>query len=430
MRKEIPLLKVLFLFLDFIFFLIALILFLFLRLRADWFLQFKYHFLSFVLIFPIFEILLFSFGLFNFYLLNLRLIFNRTFHFLIFSFLLSIVYFYFTQTIFKISPKTNLLIFLFFFSFLILISRVIFFKFFNRKKTVYFWGRENLKNKLKTDLTGNPLFDFKEDGNLDFVLKGGNFERNNFIFIIDPIYNISDSEKINYIINSNFQVFDFIDFYEMFFGRIPLEAISFDWLIRQGFFEKTNFYFYFKRMFDILMALLIFVFVFIPLFLPISLLIFLNDPGPIFFKQERLGYKRKIFKLIKFRTMRQDKNSEGKWFVGDEKNRIFFVGKFLRKTHLDELPQIFNLFKGDISLVGPRPEQPSIAFNLEEEIPFYFLRYFMPAGITGWAQVNYKYPENVEETKIKLEYDLYYIKNYNLSLDLIVIIKTLQKIFS
>jgi lipopolysaccharide/colanic/teichoic acid biosynthesis glycosyltransferase len=232
------------------------------------------------------------------------------------------------------------------------------------------------------------------------------------------------------IFNSEITTFDFIDFYEKFLGRIPLEAIDSDWILRQTAVFQSKIYFYFKRGFDLILATLIFIFLFLPLVLPIALLIYLSDPGPIFYKNLRVGYKKKIFSLLKFRTMKEIRKNKESWAVGEENKRIFSFGKFLRMTHLDELPQIFNIFKGELTLVGPRPEQPGIFSELEKEIPFYELRVLVLPGITGWAQVNYKYPENIEETKIKLEYDLYYLKNNSPFLDLLIIIKTIQKLLT
>jgi lipopolysaccharide/colanic/teichoic acid biosynthesis glycosyltransferase len=285
-------------------------------------------------------------------------------------------------------------------------------------------GEEKLKEKLEKDLQNHQFFSFK--GYFDI---NANNSAGNKILVIAPHYHLKPKE-FQLILNSETTTFDFIDFYERFLGRIPLEAIDSDWLLRQTAVFQSKIYFYFKRSLDLILATLIFIFLFLPLFLPISLLIYISDPGPIFFKNLRVGYKRKNFYLLKFRTMKEIKKSKESWAVGEEEKRIFPFGKFLRITHLDELPQIFNIFKGELTLVGPRPEQPKIFSELEKEIPFYELRVLVLPGITGWAQVNYKYPENIEETKIKLEYDLYYLKNYGLFLDFLIIIKTIQKLLT
>ncbi|GIW67384.1 MAG: hypothetical protein KatS3mg096_252 [Candidatus Parcubacteria bacterium] len=430
MKKEISLIKFLFVLLDIFLFFLALNLALAFRFGLNYSIYLQEHILPFLFLLPFYVFLLFTFNLYDFYLLNLKILLQRIFYFFLLALILSVIYFYFGQTIFKISPKTNLLIFLFSFLLLLFISRHLILKIFQKRKiTVYFLGDENLKNKLETDLKNHPFFIFKEISghNMPRILKG---ENNSYvILVIAPHYHLKPND-FQEILKEEITIFDFVDFYEKFLGRIPLEAIDSDWLIREIASGKSNFYFYFKRGIDVIVSVFLLLFLFLPLFLPIAFLIYLSDPGPIFFTQPRVGYKRQIFKLIKFRTMRQEKEEHGKWAVGSEEKRIFFIGKILRKTHLDELPQIFNILKGELTLVGPRPEQPKIFEDLEKEIPFYELRALVLPGFTGWAQVNYKYPENIEETKIKLEYDLYYLKNNNLFLDFLIIIKTFHKLLT
>jgi len=426
MKKEIPLIKFLFTFLDFFLFFLALSFTLFFRFGFQFPLYFGEHFLPFLFLFFFYLLLLFAFNLYDFYFLNLKILFQRILSFAFSALIFGTVFFYFGQAIFKIAPKTNLLIFLFFFILFLFLSRVLVLKFFLRRKIeVYFLGDEKLKQKIEEDLRGHPFFSFK--GFFDFYLKVSNAK--NKILVITPHYHLKPKE-FQLILNSEITTFDFIDFYEKFLGRIPLEAIDSDWLLRQTISFHSKIYFYFKRWADLFLAISTFIFLFLPLFLPISFLIYLSDPGPIFFKNLRIGYKKKIFYLLKFRTMREIKKNKESWAVGEEEKRIFPFGKFLRMTHLDELPQVFNIFKGELTLVGPRPEQPGIFSELEKEIPFYDLRVLTLPGVTGWAQVNYKYPENLEETKIKLEYDLYYLKNYSLFLDFLIIIKTIQKLLT
>jgi lipopolysaccharide/colanic/teichoic acid biosynthesis glycosyltransferase len=450
MKKEISLIKFLFVFLDFLLFFLALNFTLFFRFGFNFPLYFQEHFLPFFFLFFFYLLLLFAFNLYDFYLLNLKILFQRILSFTFSGLILGITYFYFGQIIFKISPKTNLLIFIFIFLLFLSFSRILALNFFSKRKIeVYFLGEEKLKEKLEKDLQNHQFFSFRgyyfhgyrpdtmpgyksdksgsHPGSLS-VKNPGELNHSK-ILVIAPHYHLKPNE-FQLILNSEITTFDFIDFYERFLGRIPLEAIDSDWLLRQTAVFQSKIYFYFKRSIDLILASLIFIFLFLPLFLPIALLIYLSDPGPIFFKNLRVGYNRKNFYLLKFRTMKEIKKSKESWAVGEEEKRIFSFGKFLRMTHLDELPQIFNIFKGELTLVGPRPEQPGIFYELEKEIPFYELRVLVLPGITGWAQVNYKYPENLEETKIKLEYDLYYLKNYSLFLDFLIIIKTIQKLLT
>ena len=156
----------------------------------------------------------------------------------------------------------------------------------------------------------------------------------------------------------------------------------------------------------------------------------MDDGFPILYRQERLGQGAKPYKIIKFRTMVKDAEVDGeaKW-ASDGDKRITKIGRFLRRTHLDEFPQFINVLKGEMSLVGPRSERPSLINNLQKDVPFYRARLLVKPGVTGWAQINYGYPETVDETIDKLEYDLYYIKNRTILLDLRIILGTPATIF-
>lgn len=153
----------------------------------------------------------------------------------------------------------------------------------------------------------------------------------------------------------------------------------------------------------------------------------LDSPGPVIFKQKRVGENEKIFVLYKFRTMRNDAE-KGSGAVWAKKNdpRVTRIGKFLRKTRLDELPQLFNVLKGDMSFVGPRPERPEFVEKLKEIIPYYSERHFVKPGVTGWAQVRYPYGASVEDAVEKLRYDLFYIKNLSMFLDLYIVFETFK----
>ncbi len=421
MKKGIPLIKFFLILLDFGLYFLALSLTLVFRYGSDFSQRLGEHFYPFLFLFPFYLLALLAFDLYNFFLLNLKNLFFRLINFFLTVIVFSVIYFYFNQIIFPLSPKTNLLLFITIFIFLLSLSRVFLLKIFYREKIpIYFWGREKLREKLKKDLKDNSFFDYQE------------FQKEfkeNSILILDPAFPLEKENLLKKILAFKITCFDFVDFYDRFLGRLPLEAVNFDLVIKEIIGGETMGYFYLKRAIDLILALLFFIVFFIPLFLPIALLIFINSPGPIFFFNERVGYRGKVFKLIKFRTMTGSQKRQ-KWAIGSEEKRIFFIGKILRKTHLDELPQLINILKGELSFVGPRPEQPEIFKDLEKKIPFYELRSLVLPGLTGWAQVNFKYPENLEETKIKFEYDLYYLKNSNLFLDILIIIKTLHKLLN
>ena len=167
-----------------------------------------------------------------------------------------------------------------------------------------------------------------------------------------------------------------------------------------------------------------------PLILISAFLIFLEDKGPIFYSQERDGLYGNKFKILKLRTMKIDAEQNGAQWSHKNDKRITKVGKFLRKTRIDELPQLVSVLKGDMSLIGPRPERRVFNQFLEKEIPFYNLRHEVRPGISGWAQVNYYYGSSIEDSKIKLGYDLYYIKHFSNFLDLLILFKTLRLVLN
>jgi len=180
-----------------------------------------------------------------------------------------------------------------------------------------------------------------------------------------------------------------------------------------------------ERLLDILAGLILGI-VTILIFPFAALAIKLESPGPIFYKQTRLGKNEKDFELIKFRSMRKDAEKNGAVWAQKNDSRITNVGKILRKSLIDELPQFINILKGEIGLIGPRPERPEFIKDLEKEIPFYHIRHLIKPGLTGWAQVNFKYGNTTSDALEKLQYELYYIKNRSLFLDIKIILKTIN----
>jgi len=164
-------------------------------------------------------------------------------------------------------------------------------------------------------------------------------------------------------------------------------------------------------------------------FIPfIILAVRLSSPGSIFFSQTRVGRRGRPFTAYKFRTMRQDAETQGAVWAAKDDPRVTPVGRFMRSTRLDEIPQLWNVLRGEMAFVGPRPERPEFVQWLSQEIPFYDLRHMIRPGITGWAQVRYRYGASLEETKHKLEYDLYYIKHQSIGLDLLIMFETIKTI--
>ena len=217
--------------------------------------------------------------------------------------------------------------------------------------------------------------------------------------------------------------------HETLSGRIFIKGLSASWLILSDGFRKSAFQMAIKRFFDITVSTILLVLA-LPLMVLTALAIWLESGGPILFRQKRTGMHAVEFEILKFRSMRQDAEKHGpKWAVAND-DRITRVGRFIRNARLDELPQLINVFRGDMSLVGPRPERPVFCQMLEEKIPFFAQRHAVRPGITGWAQIKYQYGAGIEEGWIKLEYELFYIKHMSLMLDLAILLETIKVVLS
>jgi sugar transferase (PEP-CTERM system associated) len=234
------------------------------------------------------------------------------------------------------------------------------------------------------------------------------------------------------VLNCKLQGINIIDgpsFYEMITGKLLIENINPSHLIFSEGFRLTAIQRYLKRIVDTVFAVLG-IMLSIPLLLIIPVLIKIDSKGPVFFKQKRVGEYEKKFTLYKFRTMLDDaeKNTGPVWSKAND-SRITRLGKFLRKTRLDEIPQLFNVIWGDMSFIGPRPERPFFVESLKKQIPYYSERHCIKPGITGWAQVRYEYGDSVEDAIEKLRYDLYYIKYQSISLDMLILLDTVKVVF-
>ena len=221
---------------------------------------------------------------------------------------------------------------------------------------------------------------------------------------------------------------DFSSFIERETGRVDLDTINPSWLIfSDGFSSSRMFSSAMKRIFDITASMILLALT-LPLIVLFAGLVKLDSKGPAFFRQKRVGLYGETFTLIKLRSMRTDAEKDGAKWAEKNDPRITRLGHFIRKVRVDELPQTWSVLKGEMSFVGPRPEVPSFVESLEEEIPFYGERHMVKPGITGWAQINFPYGASVEDSRCKLEYDLYYAKNYTPFLDFVILLQTLRVI--
>ncbi len=220
--------------------------------------------------------------------------------------------------------------------------------------------------------------------------------------------------------------------YEEMTGRVPIHHLESDWIIR-SFTDQarvSGMYLLVKRLLDILGGLTG-LFIFVVLFPFIALAILIDSGLPIFYSQPRLGQGGRVFKIFKYRTMRQDSEADGLVRPTEENDpRVTRIGNFLRVTHLDELPQFWNVLRGNMSMVGPRAERPELVQSFQRKVPFYRARLLAKPGLTGWAQINYGYVATVRDTEVKIEYDLYYIKHRSLAMDFTIILRTISTVLS
>ena len=237
------------------------------------------------------------------------------------------------------------------------------------------------------------------------------------------------NKELIFLFEEGVNIKSFESFYENVTSRVPREYLNHDFYKHINFSNSNNsrLYFFGLRLLDVVISIIgILIFIFLLPFLLVFNLI--GNRGRLFYTQNRVGLQGKDFKIYKLRSMVKNAEKEGAVWAEKNDKRITPFGKFLRSTRLDEVPQFFNILKGDMSIIGPRLERPEFVHNLEKEIPFYAIRHVIRPGLTGWAQVNYPYASTLEEQETKLRYDLYYIKERNAFLDFKILIKTITTV--
>ena len=250
---------------------------------------------------------------------------------------------------------------------------------------------------------------------------------------IEKIVVALEEKRNNFPINellkcriNGIEVVDGNSFYEMLTGKLIVRAINPSWLIFSKGFSKSRTRRVIKRSADLILAMALLI-VFLPLAGIIALLIKIDSKGPVIFSQERVGQNRKIYRMHKFRSMVQDAETmSGPVWAEDDDSRITRVGRIIRKWRFDEIPQLWNVLKGDMSFIGPRPEREHFVDQLEKIVPYYRERHTVKPGISGWAQVSYGYGASVEDAVEKLNYDLFYIKNMTFFMDLMIVMRTIK----
>jgi len=394
--------------------------------------DFDAYFIPFGFLFAVWILVFFISGLYDKYTTILKdrlpgMIFNAQ----LINSAIAVAFFYLIPY-FGIAPKTILFIDLlisFTFVYIWRIYSHYFFGFKRKEPALIVGGGEEMK-ELEREVNNNSRSGLNFISSIDLDKIGG-------IDFADEITNRIYSEKVSVVVidlknekvepilphlyNLIFSGIKFIDMYKIYedvFDRIPLSLVRYNWFLENISTSPKIVYDIVKRLADILLSLILGILFIIsyPIF---SILIKLEDSGPVFFIQKRIGKRGKIIKIIKFRSMSVK-----------EKEKITNIGNFLRKTRIDELPQFWNVLKGDLSLVGPRPEIPELADLYEKEISYYNIRHLIKPGLSGWAQIYQnnppKFDVNFDDTKTKLSYDLYYVKNRSMILDMKIALKTIK----
>jgi len=217
----------------------------------------------------------------------------------------------------------------------------------------------------------------------------------------------------------------YLSFVEHEIRRVDVRVVDIGWLLYSDGFYFGTIDNALKRVLDVVVSLVLLV-LFAPFLLGAAIAIKLDDGGPVLYSQERTTRNDRAFRIYKMRTMRTDAEKAGAVWAAEQDPRITRVGNFLRQSRIDEMPQLINVLRGDMSLVGPRPERPSFVTQLAEHLPLYNERHMVKAGLTGWAQINYPYGASIEDARAKLSYDLYYVKNFSILFDLLIILQTLR----
>ncbi len=338
---------------------------------------------------------------------------------------LTVIFFYVFPR-FGITPKLNLAIFAFTLLACMLLWRRLFFFLFARTFTrkILFIGEDLEISELAEELrihqhVGTSVGILKDITSYDAHVHHAD------LIVLSRSIGTQDVERLSHITTPLMTV---RGAFEEMFGKTPLSLLSQEeaFQLLEHAQQRTNILY---RLFEVAIALIVLA-VFSPLLLIASIATLIESGKPIFYSQTRVGVNGKVFRIYKLRTMIHASETAGAQWAEKKDPRITVVGRILRKTHIDEIPQMWNILRGDIALVGPRPERPEFVDTLEKAIPYYALRHSIKPGFTGWAQVRYRYARTIDDSKEKFEYDLYYLKNKNIFLDIGIIAKTIQIIFT
>ncbi len=392
------------------------------------------HLLPFSILYLAWLIFFYVFGLYDLNLIRPKIaFFIRAGQCFLTCLIIGLIFFYLVP-LFGITPKTNLFLNIVIFAVFALSWRRLFYFLFSSLylRNLAFLGKGSLVKKIAKEIKANPQLGYKV---VKFLDPGKNIfsqiEKNKIETLViasELNGNPRLTKSLYKCLPLRINFVDLAQFYERILQKIPIDFIDKGWFLenlREG--EKTVFD-QAKRIGDIILASLIIAIV-SPFWLIFSIIIKLEDKGPVFYKQQRMGKDKKIFWLIKFRSMKVGAEKGEAVWAKEKDPRVTRIGRILRRLHLDETAQMLNTLKGELSMVGPRPERPEFVKKLEKEIPFYHLRHMVRPGFTGWAQIKFRYTRTLEDSREKVQYDLYYIKNRSFLLDLGILLKTFYLFF-
>lgn len=339
-----------------------------------------------------------------------------------------------------ITPKINLFLIIVFSSVFIFVWRLIFYSFVSKKiiYRVLLLGNSEEILEIKKQLEESPQsgYQLTEFIKNPAAIKSEEIEQlilKNSIRII-VVDNLNSQPQLKDVFLKMMfikkEIYDTTDFYEMLFKCIPLRFVDENWFLKYFNLNHKKISLFVKNVFDIVLTLVLFL-ISLPFWPLIALAIKLDSKGPVFYSSWRVGQNGRLFKILKFRSMYVNKetSNQSRWSKEND-SRITRVGKFLRKNHLDELPQLINIIKGEMSFVGPRPIEKELFDLCVEAEPLYYLRNLIKPGLAGWAQLNYRYAACLEDELKKFEYDLYYIRNQSFWFDLAIILRTIKLLFN
>ncbi len=389
------------------------------------------HLLPFTILYFFWLVIFFVFGLYELNLIKTRFDFYpRLFGASIAGLAVGMVFFYLVP-LFTVTPKTNLVLNVALFGFLAFVWRKLFYflfasLFLNRAAIL---GKSEDAKTLAQEIGRRPYVGYKmvamldESDNLLLTIQ----EKKIDTLILDEALGLNFNliQNLYQCLPTSIELLDLAVAYEIVCEKIPVSSVDQNWFLEYIRKKDKELYGQFKDFWDAIFSLLLLI-ISLPLWLLIAICVKLEDRGPVFYSQERVGKNRRVFRLRKFRSMRVNAEKSGPVWAKTGDTRVTKVGRIIRRLHLDELPQMINILKGELSLVGPRPERPEFVEQLAREIPYYHLRHLIKPGFTGWAQIKFRYARSIMDSREKFQYDLYYLKNRSLLVDIGVMLKTIQ----